>query len=344
MGFFYPPDMPVDLLDWAQISSLAWVPAERPEVMCAAHAAGVRAIMNAGDLTEAIADDRARRLWINTQVELMRKHWFDGINFDYELPAKMGSQLAANYTQLVKATSRAFKRVNPHAEISVDVPWAALGNDGRDYDWKGLAEVADRLFVMSYDQQAQVFGRCVAAANSPLPQVAKGVQQYLDLGIPPGKLILGVAWYGYDYPCQPDGRGVKPSPATDLCVLQPVEYRGAPCSDAAGVQRNFREFMAELRAGRNSTALTWDPLAASPHFNYVDRATGQVHQVWFETPESLALRYRLARDLGLRGVGTWNLGAVEHSGAAGPEARQDTAAMWASARVFTGVAAAVAAV
>mgnify|MGYP001807247909 CR=1 FL=1 len=40
MGFFYPEDMPVDLLDWSQISSLAWVPAQRPEVMCAAHAAG----------------------------------------------------------------------------------------------------------------------------------------------------------------------------------------------------------------------------------------------------------------------------------------------------------------
>ncbi|KAG2436219.1 hypothetical protein HXX76_006531 [Chlamydomonas incerta] len=191
---------------------------------------------------------------------------------------------------------------------------------------------------MSYDQQAQVFGRCVAAANSPLPQVAKGVQQYLDLGIPPSKLILGVAWYGYDYPCQPDGRGVRPTPDTDLCVLQPVEYRGAMCSDAAGVQRNFREFMSELRAGRNSTALTWDPLAASPHFNYVDRFSGQVHQVWFETPGSLALRYRLARDLGLVGIGTWNLGAVEHSGAAGPEARADTAAMWEAVRVFTGTA------
>ncbi len=58
--------------------------------------------------------------------------------------------------------------------------------------------------------------------------------------------------------------------------------------------------------------------------------------MWFETPESLALRYRLARDLGLRGVGTWNLGAVEHSSGAGPDARQDTAAMWATVRGFTG--------
>ncbi len=41
---------------------------------------------------------------------------------------------------------------------------------------------------------AQIWGRCVASANSPLALVRRGVQQYLDLGVPASKLVLGLPW------------------------------------------------------------------------------------------------------------------------------------------------------
>jgi len=34
----------------------------------------------------------------------------------------------------------------------------------------------------------------VASANSPLALARRGVQQYLDLGVPAGKLVLGLPW------------------------------------------------------------------------------------------------------------------------------------------------------
>jgi hypothetical protein len=43
---------------------------------------------------------------------------------------------------------------------------------------------------------AQILGRCIASANSPIDTVGKGVQQWLDLGVPPHKLVLGLPWYG----------------------------------------------------------------------------------------------------------------------------------------------------
>ncbi|KXZ50271.1 hypothetical protein GPECTOR_17g910 [Gonium pectorale] len=296
---------------------------------------GVRVLINAEDVSQPIANASIRQAWIEKQIDLARQFWYDGINFDYELPAQMGSEIARNYTLLVAETRRAFRHLNPHAQVSVDVPWAAFGNDGRDYDYVGLATAADLLFVMSYDMQAQVFSRCVAAANSPLPQVEKGLQQYMDLGIPPQKLVLGVAWYGYDYMCEADARGVSPDPRVDLCPIQPVEYRGCPCSDAAGMQRGFKDLMEVLRSGRNSTGLLWDSLAQSPHFNYVDEAD-HVHQVWFETPESLRLKYRLAADRGLRGVGSWNLGSLEHRSQGAPSAVSDTQRMWEAVEEFLG--------
>ncbi len=41
-------------------------------------------------------------------------------------------------------------------QVSVDVPWSPYGIDGRSYDWQGLAQAADLLFVMAYDMQSQV--------------------------------------------------------------------------------------------------------------------------------------------------------------------------------------------
>lgn len=42
------------------------------------------------------------------------------------------------------------------AQVTVDVPWSPYDIDGRSYDFKGLADAADLLFVMMYDTQSQV--------------------------------------------------------------------------------------------------------------------------------------------------------------------------------------------
>ena len=58
-------------------------------------------------------------------------------------------------------------------------------------------------------------------------------------------------------------------------------------------------------------------------------------QVWFDDPRSLELRYRLAAELGLRGVGVWNLDLLDYSETAGLAAQQQTREMWAALKAFT---------
>jgi hypothetical protein len=41
-------------------------------------------------------------------------------------------------------------------QVTVDVPWSPYDIDGRSYDFKGLSEAADLLFIMMYDTQSQV--------------------------------------------------------------------------------------------------------------------------------------------------------------------------------------------
>lgn len=40
----------------------------------------------------------------------------------------------------------------------------------------------------------QIWGTCVASANSPAALVQLSIQQWLDLGVPASKLVLGLPW------------------------------------------------------------------------------------------------------------------------------------------------------
>ena len=57
-------------------------------------------------------------------------------------------------------------------------------------------------------------------------------------------------------------------------------------------------------------------------------------QVWYDDPHSLELRYRLAAELGLRGVGLWNLDLLDYSETASLAAQQQTREMWAGSLAY----------
>ena len=113
--------------------------------------------------------------------------------------------------------------------MTYDVAWSPKCIDGRCYEADKIAQVTDFLVVMAYDEQSQIFGPCVASANSPLPKTEMGIKQYLDMNIDPKKLVLGLPWYGYDYPC-------TSLTSDDVCSIPKVPFRGVSCSDAAGIE------------------------------------------------------------------------------------------------------------
>ncbi len=86
------------------------------------------------------------------------------------------------------------------------------------------------------DEQSQIKPPrpCIAWANSPLNQTLYGVQRFLQLGISARKLVLGLPWYGYHYPC------TRAIGADNVCPIASVPFRGVNCSDAAGQQMDYR--------------------------------------------------------------------------------------------------------
>eukprot|EP00061_Rhincodon_typus_P006687 g27607.t1 len=81
-----------------------------------------------------------------------------------------------------------------------------------------MAKSCDFLYVKAYDMQLEMWDECFAKANAPYHQTLsvqhqhfriistidtdRGLSNYIKLGVDPKKLILGLPWYGYDYPCE----------------------------------------------------------------------------------------------------------------------------------------------
>ncbi|XP_020310316.2 di-N-acetylchitobiase-like [Oncorhynchus kisutch] len=125
-----------------------------------------------------------RTAWITSKVDLAKRQFMDGINIDIEQEVADSSPEYYTMTALVKETTEAFHREIPGSQVSFDVAWSPKCIDGRCYDYAAIAESCDLLFVMSYDEQSQIWGDCVAMANAPFNQTQSVAGLHSRVGYP----------------------------------------------------------------------------------------------------------------------------------------------------------------
>ncbi|XP_063056328.1 di-N-acetylchitobiase-like [Engraulis encrasicolus] len=302
--------------DWSKVTTIAAFGQYDPELMCFAHSKGARLVLKGDVSVSAMVDPTNRTTWIKEKVTLAKKQFMDGINIDIEQAVEDQSPEFFALTSLVKETTEAFHREIPGSQVSFDVAWSPKCIDKRCYDYKGIADACDLLFVMSYDEQSQIWGDCIAMANAPYDQTLTAYDQYIKMKIDPKKLVMGVPWYGYDYPCLSFSQA-------GVCSIQEVPFRGAPCSDAAGRQIPYSDMMKQVNSSMSGRI--WDKKQQAPYYNY-KAAGGQVHQVWYDDPQSISLKAAYVTKLGLRGIGMWNGNILDYSN--NPVAQQQTQDMW----------------
>ncbi|KFW78925.1 Di-N-acetylchitobiase, partial [Manacus vitellinus] len=302
--------------DWSKITTVAAFGKYDPELVCYAHSKGSRIVLKGDVPLKEIVDPAKRAAWISHQVDLAKNQYMDGINIDIEQEVNETSPEYYALTELVKETTDAFHREIPGSQVTFDVAWSPACIDRRCYNYTGIADACDFLFVMSYDEQSQIWTDCIAKANAPYLQTLLGYEEYITMGIDPKKLVMGVPWYGYDYVCQ--------NLSTDhVCSLSKVPFRGAPCSDAAGRQVPYGIIMKQVNS--SLSGVLWDEVQKSPFYEYKD-SLGHFHQVWYDDPRSISLKAAYVKNRGLRGIGMWNGNSLDYSREA--VAEQQTEAMW----------------
>ena len=286
-------------------------------MVCTAHERKVRVLLAASFDSSKINSSVYRQTWVKEQVSNVEASFTDGINVDFEGPIPSGSSLNSDFVSIMAELNTQLKAALPGSQLSIDVAWSPACVDGRCFDHLGLSQHVDYMVMMAYDESSQVLGPCIAMANSPLLKTMQGALGFIETGVPREKLVVGLPWYGYDYTCQS-------LTSAGECTISEVPFRGIQCSDSAGRQESYFAITALLK--QSYTGRVWNTTFKTPFFNY-KASDGHIHQVWYDDPESLGIKYYNAAKAKLGGVAAWNIDSVDYND---PSQSDNTKAMWAA--------------
>lgn len=256
----------------------------------------------AGGFSEAAATAKGRALFADSAAELIASRHADGLDIDWEYPGNddagihASSDDKANFVLLLKAVRSALDRVGAahgrtgadHYTLSVAV---ADGPFADGVDIPAVAREVDWFNLMTYDFcNVMTPETCHHAGLHPsrfAPADARttdrAVQQYLAAGVPPHKLVIGVAFYGREF------TGVD------------------PLHD--GLYRPYEKFVRtiawpELKAGfidKDGFARHWDAQAQAAWLWNTKSHTF----ITYDDPESIAAKAAYVKAYRLGGIMYW---------------------------------------
>ncbi|HHV79909.1 MAG TPA: glycosyl hydrolase [Firmicutes bacterium] len=200
----------------------------------------------------------------------------DGINLDFENVPYEDRDLLVQLVRELVPLAREQGLV-----ISVDVTVKSSSkNWSLCYDRKRLAEAADYLILMAYDQTPA--SSPIPGPNAGLPWVERGIQQLLE-ELPPEKLILGIPFY----------TRIWKQPVTESAL-------SIATSSAASMEQ-VEHFVRQQKA-----EVTIDDSTGQKVARWV--RDGIEWKVWIEDEETVSARASLASKYGLAGIASWRRG------------------------------------
>lgn len=236
-----------------------------------------------------------RKLFIGNLFGFMRKHSFDGVDFDWEYPGAgdRGGKPddGKNFVQFLKELDQVNKQQPVKYSVSFTIPtsyWYL-----RHFDLKAVHYV-DFVNVMSYDLHG------VWDSNNPIGSHIYGhsniteIDQALKLlwrnNVPANKLNLGLGFYGRSFTLS------NPSCTTPGCGFKAGGQKG-PCTDASGVL-SYREIKSVIKQHKLKP--------------YHDKVAGVKWITWnndqwvsYDDVETFKQKIKFANDQGLAGLLIW---------------------------------------
>ncbi|MBK8507200.1 MAG: glycosyltransferase [Candidatus Competibacter sp.] len=210
------------------------------------------------------SDARARV--IEQLLAYVERHNFAGVSIDFEdIPAKA----QPDFQRFIAELHTVFQPKK--LSVSVNVPASDPA-----FDYRKLANSADYLIVMAYDEH---WSTGAPGPIASLPWFAKVLRQR-QRDIPAEKMIVAIGNYGYDW-----------------------QAGGHPAEE-----RTFEE--AVLVAKESEGAIHLDPVSLNPTFDYADD-DDHIHHVWMLDAVTAFDQLAVIRSIQPRGVALWRMGSED---------------------------------
>ncbi|HTH14093.1 MAG TPA: glycoside hydrolase family 18 protein [Spirochaetia bacterium] len=257
------------------------------------------------------ATAKTRKAFIDSAVVFVKKYGFDGLDLDWEFPVEGGQPNVVhspddtkNLVLLLQGLRTAFDAETAASGKAYEVGLTVTQNPGygKNLDIPAMAPLIDFLNIMTYDYHSpgdpgtNHLAPLYPSPSDPAYKYAVGrklsvtgaVQYYLDRGIPPRKLNLGIPLYGIGWQVAPKLKKPLYAPKVEKPTLKEIGVL-----DYASVQK--------LVAG--GIHPEWDDDSHAPYL--YDPETGLF--VSYDDGRSVTEKVELVGEKGLGGVFFWEL-------------------------------------
>ena len=260
--------------------------------------------------SQMAGDEGKRAKFVNSTVEFLTKHNFDGLDLDWEYPAKRGGSAKdkKSFIQLVKDLKSAFA-------VNKFLLTAAIGAGKAtidiSYDVPAMYKYLDYVNVMCYDYHGKWDKK--TGHNAPLrPRPDEtGQNIFLNLeysidylikkGAKPEKTILGVPLYGRSFLLANPAKNRMGDPAKSTSFAGPFTREQGFLG--------YNEICKELTAPGSNWTIVWEKCHQAPYMFRGDR------WVSYDNERSVRLKADLAFEKKLGGVMVWSIETDDFTGA-----------------------------
>lgn len=281
------------------------------ELFKKAHDHGTRVVLTVtmmdNDTIKSVLDsEEAQQTAIDRTLEEVKKRGIDGVNIDVEYVGNPGRGYRTAFSSFVAAMTQKLHKEVPGSHVTVSV-YAASAKGEKLYDIASLGRDADGVFMMAYDFATS--GSDTVIPTSPLYgykegkywyDVSTAVEDFLKV-MPADKLILGLPWYGYNYPVTKPGVKVAKYQGYDYYYWYGRRRYVAHYQPASNAQ-TYASAAETISADQKG----WDDVGKVGWVAYQE--DGIWRQLFLDDARSLKIKYEFAKNKNLGGVGMWALG------------------------------------
>jgi len=252
------------------------------------HQNGIKVIatvvnFTADEIHTILTDEVVKDNFFTNILNLLIDDNLNGVNIDFE------GLYTADRGELLNGFMLDLSNYLHASNMGYEVSFAGPAVNWGGWDFEGLAASCDYIFIMGYNYNggwstqsgacAPLTGGTINITNTVLAQYAEVTESN------PEKLILGVPYYGNKW------RTSSPSAHSTV-----IEHLGQP-------------FYSTAMDKAEQDSLLWDAYSQTSWSLYDSER--YYEQIWFDTDTSLGLKYDLADENLLKGVGMWALGYDE---------------------------------
>lgn len=224
-------------------------------------------LQNTSDLKmfhELISSSKSRTAFIKSLYQQVKSDHYDGINMDLR---DMSEEDKVLLTSFMSELYKLFHSNDLQVILTVTP-------DNGAYDYSALSGTVDRMIVMLFDEHSETTEPGSVASASWSQKVIN------ELPVPPEKLIVCLANFGYDWTVD---------------------------SKESGKYLTYTEIME--KASESNLKIQWDQTSRSPYLRYMQ--DNKEHIIWFLDAVTSYNQLKIAMEQGIKGLAIQSLGYEE---------------------------------